>query len=89
MGVSLLSALGLPELAVPTPKAYVDTAVRLALAPAELAALRQRVAKGRDTSPLFDTQRWVAGWEAAQRLLFEHRLSSAKLGHVIVRRTRV
>lgn len=52
---SLLRAAGLPELIAPTAKRYEAKAIRLATHPRELARLRNRLRKNRDTAPLFDT----------------------------------
>ncbi len=43
VGASLLNAVGLPELITPTPKAYEDLAVELALRPQKLAGLKRTV----------------------------------------------
>ncbi|WGG50702.1 glycosyltransferase [Rugamonas sp. DEMB1] len=63
MAGSLLHAAGLPELVTDSVQDYEDTAVRLAGAPAELAALRQRLAEQRDASALFDSPRFVRNLE--------------------------
>ncbi|MBJ7309758.1 UDP-N-acetylglucosamine-peptide N-acetylglucosaminyltransferase [Rugamonas sp. CCM 8940] len=63
MAGSLLHAVGLPELVTDSVQDYEDTAVRLAGAPAELAALRQRLAANRDASALFDSPRFVRNLE--------------------------
>jgi predicted O-linked N-acetylglucosamine transferase (SPINDLY family) len=65
MAGSLLRAVGLPELVTHTPQEYEDAAVRLATHPAELAELRQRLARNRLTEPLFDSPRFARDFEAA------------------------
>jgi len=62
---SLLHAVGLPELVTHALGDYETLALRLAQHPRELAALRERLAAGRDTCPLFDTPRYVRNLEAA------------------------
>ncbi len=57
MAGSLLRTLGLPELMATGIDDYVDRAVTLGREPARLAALRQRLADARTTSPLFDIGR--------------------------------
>lgn len=63
--VSLLNAIGAPELVADNPAAYEATAIRLARDPAALDALRRRIAANRATSPLFDTPRHTRAIERA------------------------
>lgn len=63
VGQSLVTAAGIPELAVTDFAAYEDTAVRLACNPDELRTLKQRLLKQRPSSPLFDTARFVSNLE--------------------------
>lgn len=65
MGASLLKAAGIPELITDTPKAYEDLAVELAGDPFRLQAIRQKLAEGAQTCPLFDTERSTRHMEAA------------------------
>jgi predicted O-linked N-acetylglucosamine transferase (SPINDLY family) len=62
---SLLHAIGLPELVTGSLQEYEALALRLATDPAELRALRDRLACNRSTHPLFDTPRWTRHLEAA------------------------
>jgi predicted O-linked N-acetylglucosamine transferase (SPINDLY family) len=68
---SVLRAAGLPELVTTSLDEYEATALRLAQNPAELAALRARLAANRDTCPLFDTPRYVRHLERAYELMWE------------------
>ena len=63
IGGSLLHAAGLPELVARNLSDYEDTAVRLAQAPDQLAALRRRLNDNRDTNALFDTPRLARNLE--------------------------
>lgn len=65
VGASLLHALDLAELVVPSVEAYVEHARTLALEPARLAALRARLADRRTQGALFDTARFARSLEAA------------------------
>ncbi len=65
VAASLLDALGLPELIMPSLADYEAAALRLAADPAALAALKAKVAAHRETHPLFDTARFCRGIEAA------------------------
>jgi predicted O-linked N-acetylglucosamine transferase (SPINDLY family) len=63
MAGSLLSAVGLPELVTHSLQDYEALAVALGNDRARMAALRARLAANRDTSPLFDTPRFVRDYE--------------------------
>jgi predicted O-linked N-acetylglucosamine transferase (SPINDLY family) len=65
VAASLLEAVGLPELVVPSAKAYEEQAIALARDPERLRSLRERLARGRLTAPLFDTDRYVRALERA------------------------
>jgi predicted O-linked N-acetylglucosamine transferase (SPINDLY family) len=65
VGSSLLAAVGMPELVLPDLAAYEQAAVRLALRPRDLEALRQRLAASRTNAPLFDTASFVRDLERA------------------------
>jgi predicted O-linked N-acetylglucosamine transferase (SPINDLY family) len=65
VGASLLRAAGLPELVTHSLADYEALALRLAQAPIERAALRQRLAELRVIAPLFDTDRYRLHLEAA------------------------
>jgi predicted O-linked N-acetylglucosamine transferase (SPINDLY family) len=63
MAGSLLRAVGLPELVTHSLDDYEALAVALGNDRPRLAALRARLAANRDTSPLFDTPRFVRDYE--------------------------
>jgi predicted O-linked N-acetylglucosamine transferase (SPINDLY family) len=60
MAGSLLTALDLPELITQSLDEYEQRAINIAKDPALHAALKQRLASGKQTSPLFDMPRFVA-----------------------------
>jgi protein O-GlcNAc transferase len=62
---SQLHAIGLPELVTSSFAEYESVALRLAQHPAELAALRERLAANRRTHPLFDIARYTRDYEDA------------------------
>lgn len=64
-GESLLRAAGLPELVAEDREAFVESAVRLASHPGELARLRDRLQGARRAAPLFDTAGRVRELETA------------------------
>jgi len=63
MAGSLLCAVGLPELVTHTLDDYEALAIALGNDRPRMAALRARLAANRDTSPLFDTPRFVRDYE--------------------------
>ncbi len=68
---SILSAVGLPELALPDLAGYEAMALRLAGDPGELRALRDKLAANLKSAPLFDTPRWVRNVERAYRQIWD------------------
>lgn len=62
---SLLQSVGLPELITYSPAEYEAMASRLAREPGLLAGLRDRLAAGKATTPLFDSDRFRRHVEAA------------------------
>ncbi len=68
---SLLGSVGLPELVTDALADYEVLALRLARDPAQLSALRQTLARHRDTHPLFDTRRFTRHLEAAYTTMWE------------------
>ena len=68
---SLLRAIGLPELVTTSLAEYEAAAIRLAGNPAELKALRDRLAKNRLTMPLFDSARYTRHLERAYRMMWD------------------
>jgi predicted O-linked N-acetylglucosamine transferase (SPINDLY family) len=75
VGGSLLTAVGLPELITYSLEEYEALALRLARRPAELAALREKLARNRLTSALFDTPGYTGHLEAAFRQMWDHFLT--------------
>ena len=72
---SLLSALGVPELITQTPEAYEALAIELALAPAKLKAVREKIISQRATAPLFNTKLFTQHFEQALQAMYERHQS--------------
>jgi predicted O-linked N-acetylglucosamine transferase (SPINDLY family) len=70
---TLLRAAGLSELAGGTPAEYEAIALRLATDAAALADIRHRLTQAHKTAPLFDPARFIRGFEAALRQMWETR----------------
>jgi len=64
VAASLLKAGGADELITKTREEYEELAVSLATDPDRLFDIRSRLESTRETSPLFDTQKWVRNMEA-------------------------
>lgn len=71
VAASLLMAIGLPELIATTPDDYEAWAVALAHSPARLGGIREKLARNRLTTTLFDTRRFARGIEAAYERMFD------------------
>jgi protein O-GlcNAc transferase len=68
---SLLHTLGLPELVASSLEEYEAKALRLAQNPAELKALREKLARNKVSSPLFDIARFTRNLETAYQMMFD------------------
>jgi predicted O-linked N-acetylglucosamine transferase (SPINDLY family) len=71
---SLLSTIGVPELIAKDLADYEAKAVKLAKDKKLLAGLREKIAKGRETSPLFDAESFTRGLESAYRTMWDAHL---------------
>jgi len=81
---SLLHAVGLPELVCSSLQEYEALALKFALAPAELTAIRRKLEANRLTYPLFDTDRFRRHIEAAYRTMWEIRQRNKPPRHLSV-----
>jgi len=75
VAASILTAAGLPELVTNTLEDYERLALELAREPAQLANLRARLWRNRETSPLFDTARYTRNIERAFEQMWARRRS--------------
>jgi protein O-GlcNAc transferase len=71
VAASLLAAIGLPELITESVEAYESLAIRLARDSAALAALKQKLAANRLTTPLFDTGLFCRHLESAYATMWQ------------------
>ncbi|CAM9221466.1 unnamed protein product [Discosporangium mesarthrocarpum] len=82
VGTSLLSSVGLPELAVSGVKQFEDTASRLALSRNWLSALRKRLISASMNRPLFDTHLSTLNLESAYEAMWEVRAQGLGTMHI-------
>lgn len=71
VAASLLVAVGLPELVTKSLEEYEALALKLACDPALLASIKSKLARNRDTYPLFNTARFTRHIEAAYINMWE------------------
>ena len=81
---SLLLAVDLPELVTTSLPRYEALAVRLATAPAELRALRERLQRNLQTAPLYDTPRFVRNLELAYEQMWRLQQSGHPSRQIVV-----
>ena len=62
---SFLNAIGLPEMITTTEKDYEELAFKLATDKSLLSSIRERLAKNRLSTPLFNTEKYTKDLEAA------------------------
>jgi predicted O-linked N-acetylglucosamine transferase (SPINDLY family) len=75
VAASILTAVGLPDLVTESLKDYERRALELAREPAQLADVRARLRRNRETSPLFDTARYTRNIERAFEQMWTRQLS--------------
>jgi protein O-GlcNAc transferase len=78
VAASLVKAVGLDELVTASLQDYEAAALKLAGDPAYLRALRERLARNRDTHPLFDTARFTRHIEAAYTTMWRRQQSGGE-----------
>jgi predicted O-linked N-acetylglucosamine transferase (SPINDLY family) len=71
VAASLLKSIGLPELVTSSLEDYAELALKLGSTPTLTAELRAQLGRRRDTSSLFDTDRFRRDIESAYRQMWE------------------
>jgi len=84
VGASLLHAMRLPELITSSLGAYEEMAVSLARDPKRLAAVKQKLADHRLTTPLFDTTFFAKAIENAYSTMYERHQAGLPADHIYV-----
>lgn len=81
---SLLHAVGLDELVADTPQDMEDLAVALALNPARLRALREKLDANKKRCPLYDTERYTRHFETALTMMTDRARQGLPADHLDV-----
>ena len=84
VAASLLHAVGLPELVTHSHAEYEELALALAADPQKLSAIREKLARNRDTCLLFDTERFTRHIEAAYIKMWERSQADQSPDHMDV-----
>ena len=84
VAASLLKAIELPELITSTPQAYEALAIEIAKNPAKLAALKQKLASNRLTTPLFDTPQFTKDLERSYVQIYQRYQAGLPPEHIFV-----
>ncbi len=71
VGASLLNAVDLDGLVYPDLARYEDAMVRCALDDEWFSSIVQKLISAKDSSPLFDTERWIRNLEVAFRKMLD------------------
>jgi len=71
VAAGLLHAVGLPEMITTSLEEYEQRALALARDPGQLAAIREKLARNRQTAALFDMARFTRGLEAVYTAMWE------------------
>ena len=82
--ISLLNSIGLSELITHNLEEYEKLAIRLASAPLELKAIRNKLYQNRFTDPLFDTPRFTKNLEKAYKKMWNIFLEERKPEQIAV-----
>ena len=84
VAASLLNAIHLPELITTTPEAYEQIAIDLATHPEKLAAIKNKLAENRLTTPLFDTKLFTKHIEAAYTAMYQRYHVELPPGNIVI-----
>jgi len=75
VAASLLQTMGMPELVTTSLAEYEKRAVALAHDPRQLATIREKLARNRDTGPLFDTRGFTRDLESVYAAMWKRQQS--------------
>ncbi len=75
VAAGLLRTMNLPELVAETPNQYVELVLDLAKNPKKLAAIKNKILKNKDSSPLFDTTLFARDLEKLYQAMWKNHLT--------------
>jgi protein O-GlcNAc transferase len=84
VAASLLRSIELPDLVTTSVQQYEDLAVVLATNPTRLAEIKERLARNRLTTPLFDSRSFVRDLEDAYMKIYERHRTALPPDHIHV-----
>ncbi len=84
VSASLLTAFGTPEMITTSQADYYQKAIQLSQSPENLQEIRDKMSALRDTSPLFDTEKFARDLERAYDTIFARYMAAAPLDHITV-----
>lgn len=84
VAASLLKAAGAEELVCADLRAYEELAVDMAVNDERYMRIRSKLEMGRESSPLFDTRRWVRNMEAGLHMVWERHVQGLEPDHIDV-----
>jgi predicted O-linked N-acetylglucosamine transferase (SPINDLY family) len=84
VAASLLNAMGLPDLICNGQEDYEALAIELASNPEKLAALKQKLASNKLSTPLFDTPQFTKGLERVYVQMYERYQANLPPEHLLV-----
>ena len=84
VAASLLKAIGLPELVTQSQQDFEDLAVELASQPQQLAGVREKLARNRLKTPLFDTEQFTRHIEQAYHAMHQRHVAGLLPEHIIL-----
>ena len=84
VAASLLNAVGLPELITHSAEEYEALAIELALHSEKLKAIRQKLARDRLTTPLFNTPLYTRHLEGAYEAMYQRYQAGLPPDHIVI-----
>jgi predicted O-linked N-acetylglucosamine transferase (SPINDLY family) len=84
VAASLLTAVGLPELIADSAEQFESLAIELAAAPSRLATIKDKLARNRLATPLFDTKLYIGNLEAAYEVMHRRSRDGFRPEHIHV-----
>jgi len=85
MSSSLVTVAGIPEMVVRSEKEYVDLAVKLANSPKLLNQIHKSLISNRESSPLFDVNKFLKNLEKGYKIIWKRYLTGKKPKNILLK----